>query len=134
MIRLGIFLALFFILACLESIFPKRKRVQPRKDRWLTNWTLVIIDTLCLRVVAIVIRFVTTLAAFDVALNNWGLMNFLILPTWLEILSSILLLDLQFGRSIFLPIKYQFCGNYTGFIMLIEIWMYQQRFGFILLR
>ncbi len=70
MIRLGVFLALFFILACLESVFPKRKRVQPRKDRWVTNWTLVIIDTLCLRVVAIVVPFVATLAAFDAALNK----------------------------------------------------------------
>ena len=105
MIRLGVFLALFFILACLEGVFPKRKRVQPRKDRWLTNWTLVIIDTLCLRVVAVVIPFVATLAAFDAALNNWGLMNFLILPTWLEILVSILFLDLAIWAQHFLTHK-----------------------------
>ena len=83
MLRLGVFLILFFILACLESVFPKRNRVQPRKGRWITNWTLVILDTLCLRVVAIVIPFVATLAAFDAVANNWGLMNFLLLPTWL---------------------------------------------------
>ena len=105
MIRLGVFLALFFILACLESVFPKRKRVQPRKDRWVTNWTLVIIDALCLRVVAIVIPFVATLAAFDAALNNWGLMNLLILPTWLEILVSILFLDLAIWAQHFFTHK-----------------------------
>ena len=53
----------------------------------------MIIDTLCLRVVAIAIPFVASLAAYDAQLQGWGVLNFLILPSWLEIIIAILVLD-----------------------------------------
>ena len=92
-VRLSIFLLLFATLAFMEATFPKRKRVQSQTSRWFTNWALVIIDTLCLRVVAIAIPFVASLAAYDAQLQGWGVLNFLILPSWLEIIIAILVLD-----------------------------------------
>ena len=92
-VRLSIFFLLFATLAFMEATFPKRKRVQSQTSRWFTNWALVIIDTLCLRVVAIAIPFVASLAAYDAQLQGWGVLNFLILPSWLEIIIAILVLD-----------------------------------------
>ena len=83
----------FATLAFMEATFPKRKRVQSQTSRWFTNWALVIIATLCLRVVAIAIPFVASLAAYDAQLQGWGVLNFLILPSWLEIIIAILVLD-----------------------------------------
>jgi len=48
-IRLGFFAGLFTLFAVLEAVLPKRKRVQTRARRWITNWALTIVNSAALR-------------------------------------------------------------------------------------
>ena len=56
-IRLGSFLGIFAVLATLETLSPRRVRRQPRKRRWITNWSVTILDALTLRALALAMPF-----------------------------------------------------------------------------
>ena len=85
-IRLSFFLGILFILIIAEILLPKKTRVHKRKDRWITNGLITIINTVSINVVNILITFVAVLAAIDVSYGNWGLFNIINYPSWLEIL------------------------------------------------
>jgi sterol desaturase/sphingolipid hydroxylase (fatty acid hydroxylase superfamily) len=90
-IRLGAFGGVFVAMAVWEFLGPRRQQAIGRGLRWPNNLGVVVADTLLVRLV-----FPTT--AVGVALfaeaHGWGLFNILTLPVWIEVLSSILLLDL----------------------------------------
>lgn len=96
-IRLGIFIGLFLLLATIEAIIPRRVRSQSRQSRWVTNWALIVIDSVVLRAMAYIVPVVLPLlavgAAYDAQRLNWGLFNHLDWPTGLEILLTVLFLD-----------------------------------------
>ncbi|HHS89277.1 MAG TPA: sterol desaturase family protein [Rhodobacteraceae bacterium] len=92
-IRLSVFIGLFLVFAALETLLPKRIRTQPRSRRWLTNWSLVVIDTLALRALAIGIPALAVGAAVDASLNGYGLFNVLDWNPWLEGLLAVLFFD-----------------------------------------
>jgi sterol desaturase/sphingolipid hydroxylase (fatty acid hydroxylase superfamily) len=94
LLRLGVFLGLFAVLAAAEAWAPRRPRRQPRGPRWLTNWGIVIVDTLTLRLLAIALPLLAVGAAMDAAAKNWGLFNRLDWPVVVEIGLAILILDL----------------------------------------
>ncbi|SLN38146.1 Fatty acid hydroxylase superfamily protein [Pseudoruegeria aquimaris] len=94
LIRLSVFLGLFAVLATAEALLPKRPRRESRVRRWRTNWALVVIDTLSLRLVALALPLLAVGAALDAAARGWGFLNALAWPTWLEMLLAILILDL----------------------------------------
>ena len=52
-IRLGVFLGLFVLLALLEALLPRRE--SKRAGRWPVNWSLVVIDSITLRLVAMAV-------------------------------------------------------------------------------
>ena len=93
LIRLGIFLGLFAILALAEHLLPRRDRVQGRGRRWFTNWAIVIADTLTLRLLALAIPALAVGAAIDAQAKGWGLFNALGWPAWLEFVAVLLILD-----------------------------------------
>lgn len=93
LIRLSVFLGLFIALASAEAIFPRRDRRQSRPKRWFTNWGLILVDTLTLRVVALAIPALAAGAAFDAGQNGWGLFNALGWPIWLEFILAVLIFD-----------------------------------------
>lgn len=93
-LRLGVFLGLFALFATLEAHAPRRPRRQPRSTRWLTNLSIVAIDTLALRAMAVFLPFLAVGAAIDAWRMGWGLFNALDWPLWLEIVLTILILDL----------------------------------------
>jgi sterol desaturase/sphingolipid hydroxylase (fatty acid hydroxylase superfamily) len=93
-LRLGVFLGLFALFATLETLAPRRARCQPRSARWFTNLSMVVLDTLALRALAIALPFLAVGAAVDAWSMGWGLFNLLSLPLWVEVLASILILDL----------------------------------------
>ena len=93
-IRLGVFLGLFTALALAEAWLPRRERRVPRQARWLTNLSITVIDTLTLRLLAVVLPFLAIGAAADAASNGWGLFNQVALPVWLTVLATILIFDL----------------------------------------
>ena len=89
-IRLGFFLGVFAVMAVWEALMPRRGRTVSRWIRWPSNLGIVAVNTLLLRVL-----FPT--AAVGLALlgeeRGWGLLNNLVLPTWLSLALAVLLLD-----------------------------------------
>ncbi len=92
-IRLGVFLGLFVALALIEAWVPRRVRTQPRGTRWITNWAIIVIDTLTLRLLALALPLLAVGAAVDAQNQGWGLMNALDLPLWLAIIVTVLIFD-----------------------------------------
>ncbi len=93
LIRLAVFLSLFALFALLEARAPRRVRVQPRGKRWVTNWGIVLLDTLTLRLMAFALPLLAVGAALDAQANGWGLMNALDLPFWLAVILTVLIFD-----------------------------------------
>lgn len=92
-LRLGVFLGVFALFATLETLAPRRARVQPRAARWFTNLSLVLLDTLALRALALALPFLAVGAAIDAWRMGWGLFNALNWPLWIEVVLAILILD-----------------------------------------
>lgn len=90
-IRLSVFASIFITMAIAEAVLPRKSRTQTRGHRWFTNWSLVVLDTLALRIIFPVLA--VGMATYSEA-RGWGLLNVLPLPLWLEIVIAILLLDL----------------------------------------
>lgn len=91
LIRLAAFLGVFLAVALWEAAAPRRQRTYARQARWPHNITLVVIDT-------IVVRLLAPGAAVAVALaaeaRGWGLLNMVPLPGWAAFLLGVGLLDL----------------------------------------
>lgn len=110
-LRLSIFIGVLLLMAILEAILPKRERQQPRSQRWGTNLSLVVVNSIVLKLLGPI----TAVMAADYALdNNWGLIALLpiTLPLFVQVLLGIILLDLaiyiQHVASHRLPILWRF--------------------------
>ncbi len=90
-IRLSFFLVLLIILTLAQQQFPRRKPQYSTAKRWLTNFSLVVIDSLLVRGLLG--------AILPVAIASWaqehqlGLFNQLPLPSLLAITLSVIILD-----------------------------------------
>ncbi|WP_427453786.1 sterol desaturase family protein [Litorimonas sp. WD9-15] len=90
-LRLSIFLGVLITMVALESLFPARERVQKRSSRWITNFGMVVIDTLAIRILFPIIAVGAALWAESQGL---GLFNVTNLPVWAEVALAIICLDL----------------------------------------
>lgn len=90
LIRFGSFFGGFVMMAVWEAITPYRQYRQSKPIRWVSNLSLVILNTILLRAVfpMAAVGFATIAAQ-----NHWGLFNNLTLPDWMTILLSIVVLD-----------------------------------------
>lgn len=108
-VRLFVFFGVLAFMALLEAVLPKKKRAMPRIQRWLTNLSLVVINSVVLRLVAPVLAVGVASWALT---NNIGLLNWLRLPVVAEFLVAFLLLDMliYFQHIIFhkLPVLWRF--------------------------
>jgi sterol desaturase/sphingolipid hydroxylase (fatty acid hydroxylase superfamily) len=90
-IRLAAFVGVLLAMGIWEAAAPRRKTVASTPLRWLSNLALVAINTLA-------IRLVFALGAVGIALEaqsrQWGLLNQVAWPPWLEIVLAVLALDL----------------------------------------
>jgi sterol desaturase/sphingolipid hydroxylase (fatty acid hydroxylase superfamily) len=93
LLRLGIFLGLFALLAGWEVLRPARRRALPRSGRWITNGAMVVLDALTLRAMAVLLPALAVGAAVDAGAQGWGLFNALALPLWVEVPLAVLILD-----------------------------------------
>ena len=93
LLRLSVFLSLFVLLAGLEAIAPKRRRVLRRGRRWVTNLSITVLNTLALRALAVVLPFLAVGAAVDAWSHGWGILNRVAWPLWVEVLTALLVLD-----------------------------------------
>ncbi len=93
-IRLSVFAGLFAVFAIIEAVVPRRKRTEPRRTRWVTNWAIIILDTLTLRLLAVALPLLAVGAALDAQAQGWGLMNVIDLPLWLAVVFTVLIFDM----------------------------------------
>ncbi len=93
LIRLGVFLGLFILLALLETIVPRRARPVARASRWLTNWGMTIANTLTMRLMAIALPLLAVGAAIDAGRSGIGLFHLVDWPAWFEIILAIVVFD-----------------------------------------
>ncbi len=89
-VRLAAFVGIFASMALFEQFLPRRERYPARGRRWLTNWGMLIIDS-------IVLRVVFPAAAVGVALwaetAGVGLFNLVDVPPIVAALIVIVVLD-----------------------------------------
>lgn len=93
-VRLAVFLGVFAVLVLAEIRRPAWRRALPRGRRWATNLALVVIDSVSLRLVALVVPFAAVAAAVDARAAGWGLFNVAGLPGWAEFGLAVVLFDL----------------------------------------
>lgn len=89
-LRLGAFAGLLFVFSLAEAIAPKRRRNRPRGLRWLSHGLLTLANTLALRVLVPLLAVGTALWAAE---NQFGLLHQFALPTIIEWIAVLLLLD-----------------------------------------
>lgn len=90
-LRLIIFASVLLGFILIEAMFPARERVMARLSRWRTNLSLSVLGSL---VGFFLAPIVAVSVAIFAAANGWGLFNVIGWPTWLEIISAVILLDL----------------------------------------
>jgi sterol desaturase/sphingolipid hydroxylase (fatty acid hydroxylase superfamily) len=90
-VRLTFFLGSLIAVGVWEIIAPRRPLTDNKTRRWVTNLSLVVINTLA-------VRFLLPILPVGLALmmheRGWGILNILILPDWLKIFLAVLALDL----------------------------------------
>lgn len=89
-IRLGFFLGVFTLMGLWEMLLPRRSLSVPKASRWVSNLSLVLLNTLLLRLL-----FPLTgagVAAFCTA-NGWGLINHFHVPFVIAIPLAVFSLD-----------------------------------------
>lgn len=89
-VRLTAFIGIFTAMAVFEQFLPRRERFPARGRRWLTNWGMLIVDS-------VVLRILFPAAAVGVALwaeeTGFGLFNIIDVPMILVVLFVIVFLD-----------------------------------------
>lgn len=111
-VRLVVFLGVLLSCAILEALFPRKQRTQPRSGRWLTNIGLIVVDSITLRLLG---PLTALAAAAYASAHGWGLFNVLslwvALPLWLNVLLSVILLDLAIYAQHVASHKWSFLWN-----------------------
>ena len=92
-IRIGVFLGLIAFFAVVERMAPKVSLNRAVKAHWITHFSITIIKTMILRLMPLALPFLALGAALDAAGLEWGFLNFLDWPLWIEVLLSLLILD-----------------------------------------
>jgi len=101
LLRFGVFAGILLAMAILELAIPKRDLSVSKARRWFTNFSIVGIDSLMVRVMArlpdLIGAVAVPLAAVGAAIAAdgyaFGLLNWLELPVWLSIIVALLVLD-----------------------------------------
>ncbi|MDD2760071.1 MAG: sterol desaturase family protein [Methylomonas sp.] len=91
MLRFGVFIGILSLMAIWETLSPTRCLSTSRRQRWTINLGLVALNAGVMR---ISIGTSAWLAANWAVAQHLGLLNHLAVPGWLNILLSLLLLDL----------------------------------------
>lgn len=90
-LRLWGFFSVVCILMFWESHYPRKTQMTPRLQRWPNNFTLGLINVLCVQATLMGIGLLT---AQWVQLQGWGLLQLVHWPAGIEMLCSLLGLDL----------------------------------------
>jgi sterol desaturase/sphingolipid hydroxylase (fatty acid hydroxylase superfamily) len=89
-IRMSAFLGVLALMALWEIGAPRRGLSTPRAPRWFANITVVVLDS-------VIVRLLFAAGAIGMAMlaaeRNWGILNQLAWPIWLKILLALIMLD-----------------------------------------
>jgi sterol desaturase/sphingolipid hydroxylase (fatty acid hydroxylase superfamily) len=91
MVRLGVFLGIFLLMAVWELLRPKRQLSLERRRRWPVNLGLALLNVGVMR---LSIGAAAWLAAIWATEQQIGLFNLVSMPRWLSVALGLLLLDL----------------------------------------
>jgi sterol desaturase/sphingolipid hydroxylase (fatty acid hydroxylase superfamily) len=91
LIRVGAFLGVFAVLATTEILAPRRRLSTSKARRWFANLIIVALNPLSVALIFPILPIGLALLASE---HNWGLLNQLALPYWLEIVIGVVMLDL----------------------------------------
>ncbi len=89
-IRLSVFIGLLVLLAVAELIAPLASRQISRAKQWVTNISIVIVDTITLRILFPILAVGVASYARE---NGIGLFNLITVNYWVSFVLSLLLLD-----------------------------------------
>lgn len=88
--RFGLFLGIFCTMVLWEYWRPRRVLLRPRRERWVTNLGLIVLNTVLVRVT---VGGVAYAAAVLAAEREVGLLHEMILPSWAAVAVTLLGLD-----------------------------------------
>jgi hypothetical protein len=89
-IRIGFFFGVFGLLAAWEILAPRRALTTSKASRWFANLVIMGLNPFSVRLVFPVLPVGLALFATD---HQWGLLNNLDLPYWLEVAIGVIALD-----------------------------------------
>ena len=90
-IRFGFFLGIFAAMALWELLLPRRPLQRPKGERWVANILLTAINTALAR---FLLPAVAVSAAIIAESEGWGVFQQLSLPSWVEVVACLVILDL----------------------------------------
>ncbi len=90
-IRLGFFAGIFGLMAIWEILAARRELTTGKGRRWVGNLSLVLVDTLIVRLLFPTAAVGTALIVADL---GWGVLNIVSVPYWAALLISVAVLDL----------------------------------------
>ncbi|MBL8849011.1 MAG: sterol desaturase family protein [Planctomycetaceae bacterium] len=89
-VRLGSFGVVLFVMSLWELLAPRRNLSVRKGPRWASNLGLVVVNTICARVL---IPLTALSAAIAAESRHWGVLHQVDLPNWMEILLAVITLD-----------------------------------------
>lgn len=90
-IRIGFFVSVFVAMATWEVVAPRRRLAISKTRRWASNIGIVVLNTILLR---LLFPAAAVGAALFASREGWGMFNYAALPFALEVVVSVLVLDL----------------------------------------
>jgi len=90
-VRLGSFFGILFIMCLWEVFAPRRKLSLSKLKRWPSNFAIVFLNTLILR---LVFPAAATGMAVYAEQKGWGLFNSIGIPSVITIIASVIILDM----------------------------------------
>ncbi len=98
LIRLMAALGIFGMMIIWEAINPRRKQSISRRQRWPVNLGLATLNMLMMRLSVGSLAYLSAVTAVE---RNFGLLNWLVIPEWLAIVVTLLMLDVAiYGQHI----------------------------------
>ncbi|NOT11280.1 MAG: sterol desaturase family protein [Methylococcaceae bacterium] len=91
LIRFTAAFGIFFIMIIWEAFSPRRQQQHSRKQRWPVNLGLAAINMALMRVTVGSLAYLSAVTAMD---HGYGVLNWLVVPDWMSLVLSLLLLDL----------------------------------------
>ena len=91
LVRISVFLTVLTGMAVWEVLAARRPQQIARRTRWPNNLSIVVVDTLAVRLLFPIAAVGAAVWAGD---RGWGLFNMISAPGWLALIVSLVLLDL----------------------------------------